>query len=79
MRATSKNSAKDKAEGAGVVEHYPWECISLYRANYLSTLDFVIRDYRAMMAFCLVLHIKVHLGATLDIAKVLLYYKKMKF
>ena len=63
-RASSlKSQARNKDEPE-VVEHYPWECISLFRSNYLSTLDFVIRDYKAMMAFCLVLHIKLHQTGT---------------
>ena len=77
-RSSSLNTRSQNKEPE-VVEHYPWECISLFRKNYLSTLDFVIRDCKAMMAFCLVLHIKLHGSGKQDIKKVLFYYKQMKF
>ena len=73
-------AAAEMASKEGVVEHYPWECISIFRQEYLSTLDLVIRDHHAMMALCLVLHMKVHGGGEVtDKAKILQYYKRLKF
>lgn len=38
-----RKTVKTKGE-ADVVEHYSWECISVFREKYSSTIDFVIRD-----------------------------------
>lgn len=40
--------------------HYPWEGISIYRKECLSTLDFIIRDSNEMLALINVLNRKIN-------------------
>lgn len=70
---------EQEKERTDVSEHYSWECISIYRENFLSTLDFVICDTNDMMALCLFLHLRVHEGQERNMHKVLMYYKELKF
>ena len=58
------------------MDHYSWECITIYRASYLSTIDLVIPNYRDMMALLHVLHKRVF--KPID-QKFLIVYKKLKF
>lgn len=41
-------------------DHYPWECISIFREDYLSTIDLVIPNCKHIMALIHVLHKKIH-------------------
>ena len=58
------------------MDHYPWECISIFRKDCRSTLDFVIRDYKAMMALLHFLHQKLYNPRD---RKFMFNYKKLKF
>ena len=39
--------------------HYPWQCLSIFRKDYLSTLDLIISDEKAILALLHMLHQRV--------------------
>ena len=39
--------------------HYPWQCLSIFRKDYFSTLDLVISDEKAILALLHMLHQRV--------------------
>ena len=59
-----------------VADHYPWECISIFREHFLSTIDLVVRDYRPLMALLHFLHQKLYNPYD---SKFMWVYKRLKF
>lgn len=56
-------------------DHYPWECISIYRRKWVSTIDFVIPDHKAMLCLLHFLHQKLFDPINL---KFMSYFKRQK-